>query len=61
MLLARMLYSFLCEVEEKTGEHERMSEEKEEMVAFSLFLFACIGLHLLGLQGLGCVRQVLYH
>lgn len=37
VLFARTLYSFLCEVE---GKHRRLCKE---MVAFSLFLFACLG------------------
>lgn len=37
---------------------QRKPEEKEEMVAFSLFLFACVGLQFLGIQSLGDVRQI---
>lgn len=49
VLFARILYSFLREVE---GKHAREPEEKEEMVAFLLFLFACIGLQFSGSRAL---------
>lgn len=37
---------------------QRKLEEKEETVAFLLFLFACVGLQFWGIQGLGDVRQM---